>query len=82
MTFLDADAHPGLIRCVPTIPGISACGVFCVCWVIRAVHLNKDVVLTSPALPSQRADQKCGGDLRFLLCAGGGAFPPVVPLVL
>lgn len=76
MTFLDADAHPGFILCVPTVPGISASGVFRVCRVIRAVHLNKDV-LTSPALPSQRADHKCGGGLRFLLRAGGGAFPPV-----
>lgn len=77
MTFPDADAHPGLILCVSTMPGISASGVFCMCWVIREVHLNKDVVLTSPALLSQRADQKCRGDLRLLLCAGGDAFPPV-----
>lgn len=59
------------------MPGISASGVFCMPWFIRAVHLRKDVVLTSAALPSQRADQKCRGDLHFLLCAGGGAFPPV-----
>lgn len=82
MTFLDADALPGLLLSVPTMPGISASGVFCMLWVIRVVHLNKDVISTSPALPSQKAGQKCRGGLHFLLCAGGGAFPPVFPQVL
>lgn len=66
MTFLGADAHPGLLD-VPAMPGVSASGVFCMPWVIRVVYPNKDVILTSPAVPSQRADQKGRGDLHFLL---------------